>query len=209
MVTKQTIENINETFVTGLRGILKISRFWKEIWRFKITYFSIASALLLPLIAFLGKLDSTSLICDIVNLMISFLPCILGFTIAGYALIIGFVQSNMLNSISEPAKDSKFSLYQIMSAKFALNIILQSIALLIAFIIHFINYFDVNNKLDIIWSDKFITFVNLIGLSILFFWFSISLLLVIQIVINIFGFSQLHHYFINKAKISSKQKPKE
>lgn len=201
MATKQTLQNINETFVTGFNGILKISKFREKFLKEGITIFSIIIAIAFPLISIIGHIPIVDFIKDINGLMINFLPGILGFTIAGYSLVIGFVQSNMLNSISEPSKDSKFSLYQLMSANFAFNIILQTIALVIAYGVHFINYIDEKTSLNFSVPDYIFSTFNLLGLSLLSFWFTISLFLVIQIIINIFGFSQLHHYFVNKSKL--------
>lgn len=201
MATKQTLQNIDETFVTGFGGIFKISRFRERFLKESITIFSIVIAIIFPIISIIGNIPIVDFIKDIDGLMINFLPGILGFTIAGYSLVIGFVQSNMLNSISEPSKDSKFSLYQLMSANFAFNIILQAIALVIAYGVHFINYIDEKTSLNLNVPESALSTFNLSALALLSFWFTISLFLVIQIIINIFGFSQLHHYFVNKSKI--------
>ncbi|MDB5159483.1 MAG: hypothetical protein JWR50_4190 [Mucilaginibacter sp.] len=205
METKQTIENIKETFVVGLKGIIKISGFFKDIWKYKVSRYSIIISILTPIVSSIFKVDNAALLCEIQSQMIVFLPCILGFTIAGYALVVGFVQSNMINKITEPAKDTNFSLYQLMSSKFAMNVILQGVSLVFAYLYHFIIYFNSNSKLNLQFSNCYISSVNIIGLILLSFWFTISVLLVIQIVINIFNFSQLHHYFINIGKVRDKE----
>jgi len=201
METKQTIDNIKKTFIVGFPGILKISEITNNLWRFRVSRYSILIGIIVPIISKLFKLDVVSLINEIQLQMIVFLPCILGFTIAGYSLVVGFVQSNMLNKISEPAKDSHFSLYQKMSSTFAINVILQGVALSFAYLYHFIIFFDLNSKSHIPFPPYLLTIINFLGLSIICFWFVISIFLVIQIVVNIFNFSQLHHYFINTEKV--------
>ena len=94
METKQTIDNIKETFILGFPGILKISGVSNNLWKFKVSRYSILTSIILPVLAIICKLDIVSLINEIQVQMIVFLPCILGFTIAGYSLVVGFVQSN-------------------------------------------------------------------------------------------------------------------
>ena len=94
-----------------------------------------------------------------------------------------------------------------MSAILAINIMLQAIALIIAYTFHFINYFDSNKSIPNFLPSQYIAIVNYLGIVILSYWFSLSLLMVIQIILNIFGFSQLHHYFINKDKIERLETP--
>src|ERR1700744_433486 len=105
METKQTFKNIEDTFIVGLPGILKISGTIQNLWKYHVSRYSIITAIVLPILAMLAKLNLAKLIDEVQSQMIIFLPCILGFTIAGYSLVVGFVQSNMLNKISEPSKD--------------------------------------------------------------------------------------------------------
>jgi hypothetical protein len=203
METKQTRENLELTFLTGFSGMLKISGSGsgKSIFRHWTIWWSIVVAVIIPAFACILKIETLNLILEIKTVMINALPNLLGFTIAGYSLMVGFIQSGMLEKITEPIKDSKFSLYQRMSSTFALNIITQALALILAVIIHFISYLDSNSKVGFRLCPSAIPTVNFIGLILISFWFAISLLMIIQIVLNIFSFSQLHHYFINKFKI--------
>lgn len=199
--TNQTFDNIQKTFVLGLSGVFKITGFRNVFWGNWVSKTPIIISFITLTLLLIFKVDPFPFILELKNVMISFLPGILSFTIAGFALMVGFIQSGMLNEISEQQKDSNFSLYQIMSAKFALNIILQAIALLISYFTHFVVYFDSNKKLYFDFPVNFYFIVNHLGVIILVYWLSFSFILTIQIVLNIFGFSQLHHYFIVKEKI--------
>ena len=206
MATNQTLENIAKTSTTGLRGILKIAGIKSEFLCSPVFIISIVIGIIFIFFVKFFQLNVYDLINEIKTIMIGFLPGILGFTIAGYALVVGFLQSNLLDKISERLELpdhslSNYSLYQTMSSYFALNIIIQGISLIMAFTYHFFIYFETHTKNHInvsIFDIKIINWISLMGLSFLFI---ISLLLIVQIVINIFNFSQLHHYIINKSKI--------
>lgn len=203
--TRQTKENIQATFLTGLSGIFKIVGYKKIFFSYWLTILPVIISVISVLLSLMLHLDPLNFLLELKNVMIDFLPGILGFTIAGFALMVGFIQSGMLDKITEPIRDSKFSLYQKMSATFATNVILQAMALIIAYIVHFISYFDSNKKIDYNIPGALAETANYLGILLLSYWFFISLFLVIQIIINIFGFSQLHHYFINKAKIEAEE----
>jgi uncharacterized membrane protein YphA (DoxX/SURF4 family) len=143
------------------------------------------------------------LIIDIKTNLITFIPGVLGFTIGGYSFLIGFIQPGLMNKISEPRKDSPFSLFQVASSSFASNILVQTFSLIIAFVIHYAIYIDAKVSISNNLNTGVISFVNgvtlIIGLMCLIF----SLVVIIQLVVNVFNFSQLHHYQINKEKLDA------
>lgn len=203
-MTKHTNETLKDTFITGLPAIFKIAGY-------KRTFFSSWMSRLPLLFSFLGLLlfyllniDFYEGLIELKSIMIDFLPGILGFTVAGYALMVGFIHGDMIDKITEPSRDTTFSLYQKMSATFAINVMLQAIALLIAFAIHFIVFLDSKKAVLFEIPSTIAVIVNVGGFLILSYWFLISLFMVIQIILNIFSFSQLHHYFINKTKVDQK-----
>lgn len=203
METRHTSNTVKETNVLGFYGIFKILGF-KRI--FCSTWVEISSVFLtfsLILIFFFLNLNPFDFLVELKSLILNLLPSIIGFSLAGYALVVGFVQAGMLNRITEPLLSGKdnFSLYQKMSAAFAMNIILQIIGLLIAIFIHILIIIDENNHKFIL-ADSFVKFINWMGFLIISYWFFLSLLLTVQIVLNIFGFSQLHQYLINKDKLN-------
>lgn len=203
METKHNLVSIESTFKTGIAGIFLISGgIYRTFLSNKVSVVSIIASILFTLLVFIFKVDFYILILEIKDILIIFLPSILGFTIAGYSLVVGFIHNDMLSEISEPAENSKFSLYQKMSSAFALNIIFQAIALIIAYLIHFVEFIEKHKTLKFSLPVDGIKSINFIGLIFISYWFIISVLLVIQIIINIFNFSQLHHYFVNKTKIA-------
>ena len=118
-MTKQTKENLNDITVFGLIGIVKVFGSFKDIKKNKVTLFTLLVSLFLKIVKKIKVIVYTlliSLFLQIViisesvdtyqsiimtkDIMMSFLPNILGFTIAGYTLIVGFIQNNMLNKIT-------------------------------------------------------------------------------------------------------------
>lgn len=202
MKTNHNNETILETSILGFRSIFKIVGYKKILFSNWINILPIFFAFITALICCFLKINTYCIIQEIIKAMISFLPGILGFTVAGYSFMIGLIHANMLNKITEPInKNNKFSLYQKTSATFAASIMIQAIALVYAYICHFFIFFDKEKNIYFPIENIFISGINLIILLISSYFFIISLLMIIQVVINIFNFSQLHHYFVNKAKI--------
>lgn len=206
MQTNQTTENIEKTNHHDLISIFKIAGFAESL--FESWCFVTASVLSLLLIGIClcFEVDKYEFLILIVDDIISFLPNILGFTITGYALVVGFVQPDVLERITEKEEDSDYSLYQTMSSSFAVTILIQAISLITAFTFRYIDF--ISSKVNYVpqISTLIITFINTIGLAIIIFCLAFSLMMVIQIILNIFSFSQIHHYLINKDKISKKPK---
>jgi hypothetical protein len=203
MLTKHTSETLRDTFITGLSAVFKIAGYKKTFFSVWVTIWPIYISVAGCIIFLTFGIDLYKGIIELKSLMLNFLPGILGFTIAGYSLMVGFIQAGMLDKITEPSRDSNFSLYQKMSSTFAVNVILQAIALIIAYFVHFFVFIDMESKLRIDTSIWVKFTVNIIGFLFLAYWFFISLFMVIQIVLNIFSFSQLHHYFVNKQKVDA------
>ncbi len=204
MATNQTIENLNDTSETGLKGILKITSIKNSLFTFKVSLIAIFCTVLILFFAIFLPINIYDLIIEINNLTISFLPGILGFTIAGYSLVVAFIpQTNMLHRITERMSNEKFSYFQNMSSIFALNIIFQIFSLILAYLFHFIIYFDTKAKVFLSLPKWYVYIINFAGLFLIAYAFILSLFLVLQIVINIFNFSQTHHFFIVKNKIDN------
>lgn len=189
---------------TGIKGILGITKFGK-LSKTRVFKISISLAVVLVSTSILFELDPYNLILVIKDDIITFLPSILGFTIGGYALVVGFVQGGMLERITDKIPNSNHSLYQGMSSVFALNIVAQAIALIFAYGVRYVVFIDTSANFLYV-GNSLRTMINWVTLLVIAFLFSLSLFLVIQIVINIFDFSQLHQYLIEVEKRNKGQK---
>lgn len=205
-ITKHTKETIQASFILNLKGIFTIADFLKHPLKplsFRVAFIG---WLIFTACSLIFQVPLYDLITDMVNQLIIWIPCILGFTIGGYSFLIGFIQSNLMQKISEPRPNSNFSLFQVASAAFACNIILQGISFIIAFVVHYAMYLDSKRSWKWVLPDYANYVINLITFLLVGLSFAISLAVVIQIVINVFNFSQLHHYNTNKEKLELNQK---
>jgi len=99
-----------------------------------------------------------------------------------------------LDELTDPIeeKGEKYSFYQKMSSVFAFSILLQALTLIIGFIFWLI--IDVGRNVEIAYSVAEI--LNFIALFTLCFIMSYATLLICQIVLNVFNFGQVQHFFI-------------
>jgi len=134
---------------------------------------------------------------NLIDICIEIFPSLLGFSLGGYALIIGFGNNNLLQSMTRQLKDKNFSLLQLINGTFAFSILLQSLVLTISFIFYIISKLPVAFFL----TDIHCKYINAVGLSILFFLGSYSMFQLPKMIINVFNFGQLHHFKLTKERI--------
>jgi hypothetical protein len=207
--TKHTKESILESSLTDFKGIFSISEFFRHPLRPVTFKWAVGAWVLFSAATLILRVEVYDLIVDMVNNLIVWIPCILGFTIGGYSFLVGFVQSDLMQKISEPRKNSVFSLFQMASAAFACNIVLQAFSLVIAFLVHFVIYIDTKKQLTWHSPEWLISIINIFSFLIVGLSFAIALAVVVQLVVNVFNFSQLHHYNINKEKLDKKEKDQQ
>jgi hypothetical protein len=203
--TKHTAESIREGFILDFRGIFTIADFLKRPLKPLTFKVAIIAWVIFSACTLIVRVPIYDLIVDMVNNLIIWIPCILGFTIGGYSFLIGFIQSNLMQKISEPGTKSIFSLFQVASAAFACNILLQSLCLIIAFVVHYAIFIDTKKGLQWRLPPLLIWWINLFVFLLVGISFAIALAVVVQLVINVFNFSQLHHYNTNKEKLDQKK----
>jgi hypothetical protein len=122
------------------------------------------------------------------------LPNLFGFTLGGYALIIGLGNEKLLQIICEIPPRKKTSLYQQLNAAFSLTLIIQFFAFLVGL---FYKLVFSDNKpmqgLSITILQKYILF----AVFFLSFW---SLLALLDIAMKIFNIAQLQFLQLRKNK---------
>ena len=137
--TANEIREHHKVGLKGIRGILLKKGTFKKLPFWLSIFLSVGICMSLiclsPEKSFVYLKDSTELI-------LSFFPSLLGFSLGGYALVVGF--SN-LDLIKAAAKPEKYSVYQILNAVFSLCIFLQVMTTLLSFVVSWIikvNLFD-------------------------------------------------------------------
>lgn len=212
MGSQQTEENIEITTKFGIDTILKIV-FRNKLFKSHAFGYSVLFTVFFFSLIILFKQNPVYYIIEIKTQCISFIPGILGFTLSAYALLVGFSQTEMLLKITEPLKEEnknskvvkgQYSLYQIMSSTFAINVIVQALALALAYFVHFVSILSIRTNITSFFHNGVICATNYLTLFLMLYAIWISIFLVVQSVVNIFNFSQLHQFYVNKEKLNKK-----
>lgn len=148
---------------------------------------SITISLIILLIIFNYNIDYLQILNHCVNCSMSILPNILGFNLGGYVLLIGLNNEKVLNEIVTN-DDEGYSLFQHTSSIFAWSVFIQSITLILSFIISTIINMNIvtNNYLTA-------NIINITTLTILLILLIYSIILISRIILNVFSFSQNMH----------------
>lgn len=183
---------------TSLKGIFN-GYTCKKFVASRYFWFSIGLALLLtvPYIVW-GKGQSVETmpekIGSLANIVLSAFPSLLGFSLAGYALIIGTINIGVMRMMSKPQKTmSNMSYFQFVSSVFALAVLVQCVTLLSAFIAHII----VEQKWEMIGNIS-CGWVNYPAYVSIMFLVIESLVLLANTVINIFTYGQTVHFCLRQ-----------
>lgn len=181
----------------NLKTLLKI--YWnnKPIWKSYFFWTAIILTLISQVVIVLTSASFYDSINYVANQMMSIMPNILGFNLGGYVLLIGLNSQNILDEITEPVKPSKYSLFQMQSSVFAFSILIQASSILIGYIIMGIMNLGANIFLPVELAKT----INFIGFILLNFISLYSLILIGQIVINIFNFGQILHFFVRLERL--------
>ena len=197
MKTKHTLESIEKYTIFGFKDLLKHGGLFQS----KIINISALFSIVVSLLLIYIQIDKFSYIKEICILILQFIPGFLGFTIAGYSFLMGFIPDRLMTRISEPQKNSKLSLFQDITSYLAFNIFQHLIILCLGCTFHLIIFIQEKNK-DIFHSSVFEkNLVNDIGLIIINLGFFCSLAVVAQIIVSSYNLAQLYHYDVNKAKV--------
>jgi hypothetical protein len=179
----------------GIRGIFVIHPFRVIL---KKPPFLISAGIFIVTIILLSTATTNTqeLLGSIVGIGISIFPNLLGFSLGGFALIVGFGNQGALKSMVDNADHGSPSLYQTTTAIFAYSLLLQTATLILIGSVAFASHLNIN--------PSFVNgnLVNILAISVMAFLYSWSLISVIYVVINIFTFAQCFHLYItiNKEK---------
>lgn len=197
-------ENVNENKLkelhkVGIGGVLDIvfkHKTFKKI-PFIISLFASISFIIILFILKPNKFFEVLQITS--DLITSVFPGLLGFSLGGYAIAVGFSNNDL---IKYSTNTQKHNIYQLLSGIFALSILFQAIATIISFLITWSIKINFNALFSIHLPSLITIFLNGILLLILFVSSLYSLLLTPYIVTNLFTLSQLNslHFTLEKLK---------
>lgn len=180
----------------GLKGIFnKYTR--KKFYKSRFFLFSFSLSLLLVIVLACVKKDEPhvyTLIDDLSTVVLTAFPSLLGFSLAGYALIIGAINIGVLSRMSQPDdRMDRMSYFQFVSSVFALSVLVQCVTMLFAFIVHVV----IKQEWEMV-ADISTCWVNLPIYFILLFLIIESLVILGNTVVNIYSFAQSLHFSVRK-----------
>jgi hypothetical protein len=136
----------------------------------------------------------------VVDMIISIIPSLLGFVLSGYALLIGFGNIEIIAKKPKTKNgdaSNKPTLYQKVSTVFAVGLIMQIFLLVFTFGLKLFLKLDLPCLINEVW---FCNLVNYTVFTLLIFSLIYVTVMIKDLVVNIFNFSQVQHLFINKSK---------
>lgn len=138
-----------------------------------------------------------TIIVNLVDLYIAVIPSLLGFNLGAYALLVGLGSSHLIEKLSA-TYETKFTSFQRASSVFGFCVLLQAIALIVAF---FCKMFIIIGETPGITLPSFLydlKVVYFINTGCLFFlnWIGIySILILLSVIGSIFAISQASHFY--------------
>lgn len=182
----------------GIKAILKLYDL-KLLWK-GAKFPLIVTIIIVGVFVFIGKMDK-EIIKTVVDLILSIIPSLLGFVLSGYALLIGFGNIEIIAKKRQvDVEDGKPTLYQKVSTVFAIALIMQIILLVFTFILKVLLQVDLPCMFD---NCIACDIVNYLVFTFLIFGLLYVTVMIKDLVLNIFNFSQIQHFFINKAPNSN------
>lgn len=189
----------------GVRGIVKILVKKGTLKKSPLIASVVVGMSIIVIVSLTDKNNLYKLLTDTVDLLLSFFPNLLGFSLGGYSLIVGF---GNLDLIKKGSKIDTHSVYQILNAIFSLSIILQIFTTISCFVISW----ALKSELLGLWSmpvDWPAHVVNGMLLWLLSFAALYSLALTPYVVSNLFTLSQVNHLYLTIENLKEKQKELE
>lgn len=193
-------EILKERHPNGIKGILFMHS-WTKIRRGLPFKGAIVGTLIGMLLLCLSNKDNYKLLRELLEISLSIMPNLLGFSLGGYALIVGFGNTALLKSMTVKLKDEKGSLFQKLSAILAFSVLLQVACLILSYLFMFLY----NLNLSLIKHQEFTSMaypvINGLAMSILLFMFIWMFLQLPFVVTNIFTFGQTHHFYLTVERV--------
>lgn len=172
-----------------------ISPGWKAVWLiysldnlWRSTWIPLVLTILSLAVCFYSDKSPILPLTYISDVIVSVCPSILGFTLSGYALMMGLSNSTFIKGLMRYREEGKdYSLFQSLNSTFAIVLGVAFITTIVGIIAGITIEADINlpNSL-LIYSDIY----NWLCLSLLFFLLFYTVNSIKDIVVNIFNFGQ-------------------
>ena len=197
---EQTIKDIISEHPTSYKGIFTAYT-WKDIRESYPFIASISLSILFLLSSYFSTKNFFEILSIWTNQVLTIFPNLLGFNLGGYALIIGFGNTDLIQALTKKRKDKKTSIFQKLSGVFAFTLMLQSVAFALAFIVNFSIQLGFSTSIE-----SLSTTINICVILILSFLGLWGLLILPVLVANVFSFGQMHHFHLTKKRVLEAEK---
>lgn len=188
MEISEIIEEIKRKHKGNFKTLWLIYSKHKRLLKSIQLWFAVGFAIIFFLFSWFCVNDSDGImhiITIIVNKVLAIMPTILGFSLTGYVLFIGFGSSDFLKNITEQ-NDYGYSFFQHFSSIFAWCVLVQSTTLIFSFVISLVI------DLNIQYEYALVVNYTVLFLTLLLTFY--SLFLIVRFVLNMFHFSQEVQY---------------
>lgn len=199
MSTNVDVNKLKKLHKVGLGGVIDIVFKHKTFKKIPFLITILFSVIFIVLLAILNSNKFYNVLQITADLITTVFPGLLGFSLGGYAIAVGFSNNDL---IKYSTNTEKHNIYQILSAIFALSILFQALATIISFIITWGIKVNLNSLFNINFPIVLTYLFNGTLMLILFVSSLYSLLLTPYIITNLFTLSQLNslHFTIEKLK---------
>jgi len=195
-----TIESIKKDHPFSYKGVF-YSYDWKEVRTSYPFWISLAISIVLLFVSPFSKQDSFVITSFWVSQILTIFPSLLGFNLGGYALIIGFGNAELVQSLTKKGKNRKNSIFQKLSGIFAYAILLQLFAFCLAFFGNFSIQLKFTLQQDLI--RNILNYLFTFLLSFIGLW---GIFILPSLVINVFNFGQMHHFKLTQKRLEEEGK---
>lgn len=181
----------------GIKAILRLYSVKLLLKGAKLPF--VLTLLIIACFAIFGEVEKETLSIAI-DLILTIIPSLLGFVLSGYALLIGFGNIEVIAKKTVPKNresSDKPTLYQKVSTVFAVGLIMQIFLLVFTFILKLVLKIELRCLFD---SFCICVFLNYTVFILLVFGLIYVTIMIKDLVVNIFNFSQVQHFFINRPK---------
>lgn len=189
LIKKKHERTIRSLFriITSRRKLLKSCQLWM----------SLGVSIILTAYVLMSKLATIDVISTLTELCLNVLPNIIGFNLGAYVLFISLSSDRLLYELTDDYNDEEYSTYQHISSVFAWSILVQILALIVAWSYKIIISFEITLAL----AEYFNSIVLILFLS------TYAIFLIYRIIMNVFTIGQVIHFFtiINKEESNEKQ----
>jgi len=195
-MNQKQIDSIKNHHRTSIKGLVSIIKTRKPFTKFPFILSAFISIFFL-IVFICNPIKSFVALDKIADIAAVCFPALLGFSLAGYTMVVGFPNNELLEEDSSP---NCYTLYQILSAFFALSIILQVIAMTLGFCVSWLIDIDISNLLGYTCTFSY-NAINIVMATIILFVSLYTICLTPYIAINLFSLSQVNSTFFTIKKI--------